>query len=499
MTTSRLARLGVPIGIGGAVLALTVATVAQRGGDGRPARLPIGLQSGGDARAAAGEAAGAPGTADLPYYGGNVSYRFAAGTLEGLANEGRAYRLSGGRADRGDVERLASALGISGEPTRTDGAWVAREGHRELRVADDPGNPWYLSPYAHTGCGSVGGSTGEPEPDAPPPPPDGAEPAIAPAPAPAPGSDARCVKPAEPAEPADRPTSDTDPDGTPAPPPDKGVAVCEAPPPPESGATTTPCSEDPGAGGGSSGSTGTVRGGGVACGCPEGAKCACPEPSPVALGPESQARAKAEAVLRASGHDDLTLRVERGYDAWYITGDLEVGGMRTLGFGVHIGIDATGDVRDANGWLGSADAADTYPLLDPAEAAKRNPWGGGIRPMIGCDALTPECQQPKDVVREVTAVELGLLFTPVLGSDRSDAYLVPAWLLTLADQRDYPETVLALPDEYLQEPESPDGECDAKGGCDSPVSDGGETVVEPARPAEDQPRPASGAPEPARS
>jgi hypothetical protein len=522
MTSSRLGRLGVPIGVGAAVLALTLATLVDRGGDG-PARLPIGLASGRNSAGTAGEAdAAAPAAPGKAYYGGNVTYRFAAGTLEGLAKEGRAYRLSDGRADQADVARLASALGLDGEPAHSGDTWVVREGSRELRVSDSPGNPWYFSPYARVDCAEGGGSSsgsgssgGAPEPDAPPPPPDGAEPADQPLA----GGDVRCAKPVPP---PDAPTTDPGPNGTPAPEPAKPDQVCAAPPVPGTSADPAdqPCNDTPTSTSSgdtgcdtcvSSGGTSTgTSGSGVACGCPEGVKCACAQPSPVALGPESEARAKAVSVLKASGHDDVDLHVERGYDAWYVSGDISVGGLRTIGFGVHVGVDAKGEVRDANGWLGSAEGADTYPLLDPEAAAKRNPWGGGVRPMMACDAMTPECQA-QDVVRDVTAVELGLLFAPVLSSDQENAYLVPAWLLTMKDQpAQYPEPVIALPDEYIQQPQpvDSDGGCNVKDACDQPVCDtpdgscgdpgrdDGATVVAPAQPQTD---PAVGAPETAKS
>jgi uncharacterized membrane protein YgcG len=472
MTTNRTARLGIPLGVGAMVLAVVALTTL--GGDGqRPPRLPIGLAAGGGGASASGESqSGAePASGRDAAYWGPTTYRFADGTLDGQPTKARAHSLARGRADLADVRRLAEALGLSpAAPVREGDAWVVRAGGRELRVADEPGNPWYFHPH-YAVCAVAGA-------------PAGAEPAPLPPDAPCkPAAEPRPVE-SDPAQPADGDSGWTSY-------PSKGDDATS------SDATGSDASRSGGTSGSGSGTSGggtsggssssASSGSGTDCACPEGAKCDCGEaPPPAKLGPESEARAAAQRVATASRQPDIVLRADRGYDAWYLSGDALVGGLRAIGYGLHVSVDAEGAVRDASGWLGLPEPADEYPLLRADEAAKRN-QGNQPRPMIACDANTPECTG-EPVTRDVTKVELGLLMAPMATAD-ADAYLVPAWLLTLkgGDAR-YPEAVIALPDDYLAEPPAHDTDGSGSGGgtcekdCDTPVSnDGGGAQPEPAR------------------
>jgi hypothetical protein len=196
-----------------AVAAGALAVTAGDDGAGPLPTLPVALGSTGGGQAAAEST---PMAADKMMAW--VTYRAGDG-LPALGGEAPAYKLSG-TVDAAEVQALADALGMAGQPTHDDGYWQLSDGDASLQVFEGGGGYWLYSVMSgmETGpgtataevvCDSVDGctSTGSA----------GAVPGVAPAPdAPSTSqlcpADASCVvpdpMPEPPAPPADLPSED---------------------------------------------------------------------------------------------------------------------------------------------------------------------------------------------------------------------------------------------------------------------------------------------------
>ncbi len=486
---SRRASVGVPIGVAAAVIAAVFLGVVLRDDGGRPAPLPLSLAASGrsgaeSATADAKMAAGAP-TA------GSTSYRFVGAVPADLPDEAKVYQLEDGAPAKADVRRLADALGLSGDITSEEGALVVRDGEWVLRVSTSASRMWSFYREVKPVCEPL---------------PAGAEPALSDEYAKrgcgqsTPGSDsgegAAGICQAGVESPCND-TPETKPDETTADPaPDSA-----------SGSGTTS------SGGGSSGSAGTA----VAppppnaadqpvMSCPEPAPCppdtkcaavACApyeEPKPLPLGSESDARRTAQKVFDAAGiGNGATIRVDRGYDAWFISATVHVAGLEVVGLGHSVSVDADGKVRDASGTLAVEKVLDTYPLITPQAGLDRlEKQYGDIRIMIDCappapgsEATTTSCGPPMEPqVLDVTGVRLGLLFSPIWDNEKETVFLVPAWVYEIKG-RDYPESIMAIPDEYLTTvapPQPSDGVV-----VDPGVPEPAPGQVDPAAPTEPKP------------
>lgn len=119
-----------------------VAVVATRGGDEDLVKLPVGSWGAMPADAADAAASTAARSELLAPERGAVEYRLA-GPLPDLPSTAPAYRLASATT-AAEVGRLAAALRLDGAVAQQGGAWVVRDGERELRVEPVPGLPWYL-------------------------------------------------------------------------------------------------------------------------------------------------------------------------------------------------------------------------------------------------------------------------------------------------------------------------------------------------------------------
>jgi hypothetical protein len=118
-------------------VAVAVSLVFDRSSGGAPPTLRLASGS-----SDVGVAADAPLATD----GRSATAPFElVGTLPDGPDEARAHPLPHGAAHQDAVRRLASVLGVEGEPKRVEHAWQAGS----LRVEDAAGNPWSMS----AGCG----------------------------------------------------------------------------------------------------------------------------------------------------------------------------------------------------------------------------------------------------------------------------------------------------------------------------------------------------------
>jgi hypothetical protein len=136
------------------VLVIAAVVVARSGSTHRPPRLPVAA-GGGGAPALATADAGA--TAAL-YPNGGIVYEAGPG-LPALQGSGRAYRLPSSSVGEADVRRLATALGLSGDPVAQEGGGlVVQDGDRTLNVYPQSGGSWSF--FRSSGKdGSVGSGT----------------------------------------------------------------------------------------------------------------------------------------------------------------------------------------------------------------------------------------------------------------------------------------------------------------------------------------------------
>ena len=428
--------------------AIALTAVACGSEDERPA-LPISLGAGGGEAASAmaeDSAGGAAGRA-MP---ASVDYELDADT-SGLPDEGPAYEMKS-RAGEGDVRELAEALGLDGEPEQGSRSewYVSGDGGALLTVEPMAGSPWYFQ--------SEGACTPETQTS------DGAPVACSGGGVSSRG-DVAGAEPVAPDEPvaSDEPVSD-EAEPTPAckPQPD-GSEICEAP---------------------------------------------APEPiepeRPANLPTEDEAENTARALLTKIGVDleDATVRTEDGYSAWFVSVEPTIDGLPVYGFGWSVTVGPDKKIQSASGHLGDPSKVADYPLLDVKDAVEKlkseyaavtdiavdcsdTPGGEGA----GTEALCAEPAPAEPLVQRITAVKLGLVWSPSYTED-GPAYLTPAWVLTIDGGGEMP--VNALPDEYVQQPEIDDeprplpADDSGEPGQSEPGSPGGATEPDaPPPPAEE--------------
>lgn len=401
-------------------VAAAIALVAAACGseEERPA-LPISLGAGGGEAASAMAEDSAVGGASraMP---ASVDYELDADTSN-LPDEGPAYEVKS-RAGESDVRELAEALGIDGDPQQGErGEWyVSGDGGALLSVEPVAGSPWYFQaegactpdtqtsdggPVACSGGGvssSGGVATVEPAP--------AEEPAI---------EESRAEEPvSDETEPAPPTACKTQPDGS---------EICEAP---------------------------------------------APEPiepeRPANLPTKAEAEETARALFTKIGVDldDATVRTEDGFSAWYVSVEPTIDGLPVYGFGWSVTVGPDKKIHSASGQLGDPTKVADYPLLSVKDAVEKlrseyaavtdvavdcsdTPSGEGA----GTEALCAEPGPSEPLVQRITAVELGLVWSPSYTED-GPAYLTPAWVLTIEGGGEMP--VNALPDEYVQQPEVDD-------------------------------------------
>lgn len=332
---------------------------------------------------------------------GGSSYTLV-GSLPSGPDEARAQSLPRGAAKEDDVRRLASALGVTGEPKRVERAWQVGG----LRVEDVAGNPWSMSMYACgpdqpvSSDGSVASCTGVGIAV------DGGSGTV--------GSD--------PASGSVSSGSGSAPAGTTTPP------TAMAPPPaPKPAPAITPC--------------------------PANARCAAPEwtpPVPPSPGPTADvdaARRAAAVVLAKLGLDDADVDVEGAGEHAFVRADPRVDGLKTSGYSTSLEIDAEQKVVGGGGYLGRPAEGASYPLISAKQAFDDLPEQP--RALMLCpetEGGEPACPQPAPA--QVTGAELGLMLTALADED---AALLPAWLFTV---KDWPAPLpqVAIEPRFLQLP-----------------------------------------------
>ena len=419
-----------------AVAALVALAAAACGGDDRPA-LPISLGAGGGERAATAMAEDSVGGAASMIAPAYVEYELDA-DISGLPDEGAAYEVKS-RASKGDVADLAEALGLSEEPQQGErGEWyVSGAGGALLTVEPVSGSPWYFqsegacTPETQTrggdsvACSGVSSSSG--------------------------------VVVAEPA-PAEEPVSDQ---AEPAPackPQPDGSEICEAPAPVE----------------------------------PE-------RPANMPTKAEAEATARALLTKLDVDVDDATVRTEDGFSAWYVSVEPTIDGLQTYGFGWSVTVGPENKVHSASGHLGDATKVADYPLVDVEDAIEKLQSQFAAMPEIavdcsdtpsgegaGTEALCADAPPSEPMVQRITAVILGLVWSPSYTED-GPGYLTPAWILTIDGGGEMP--VNALPDEYVQQPEVDDVPEPRPLPADGGGTDGSPGQSEPGAPGIDAPAP----------
>jgi hypothetical protein len=337
-----------------------------------------------------------------------IEYELDADT-SGLPDEGPAYEVKS-KASEGDVAALAEALGLSEEPQQGErGEWyVSGDGGALLSVEPMSGSPWYFqsegacTPESQTRSGdSVACSGG--------------------------GVSSSGVAVAEPA-PADEPVSDEAPPAC-KPQPD-GSEICEAPAP--------------------------------------GEPTLDPPERPANMPTEAEAEATARALLEKLDVDldGAVMRTEDGFSAWYVIVEPTIDGLPVYGFGWSVTVGPDDKIQSASGHLGDAFKVADYPLVDVEDAIKQltdgpramadiavdcsdTPEGEGA----GTQSLCADAPPAEPQVQRITAVELGLIWSPSYSED-GPGYLTPAWILAIDGGGEMP--VNALPEEYVQQPDVED-------------------------------------------
>ena len=441
-----------------------VAGLAGRGGDPALVKLPV-ASLGGDAGAAHTAAASMSerGALVAPAFG-PVEYRLG-GPLPELPGTAPAYRLRS-HGSPAAVPRLAAALGVDGDVREDDGAWVVRDGARQLRVERFAGLPWYLGTVcpeatvssevkvgdAEAGSNSVmascaGAAASAAGGGSSPSSAGGASAGNVPAPRPVPPGRAVAIA-------CDAPGTAC---SVPAPPP--------CPPGAECAASLTP----------------------TAPGTPVAQPTTGPSPAPTPAAErerpaELPSRAEAERLARDTftrmgvALDGFTL--EDGWTTWVAKVEPRVDGLAAMGLGHGLGIGGGGEIVHANGFLAVPDRIGDYPLVGADAGLRRlqDGFDGGPRTLgasvarepapapppdaepavdLAADACPPGAAcataaapvtvpepgaPPAPVVRTVTGVHLVLLHV--------DAMLVPAYVFELDDGGETPP-VVAVADEWL--------------------------------------------------
>lgn len=332
---------------------------------------------------------------------GTVEYR-VAGDLPEPASSAPAYRLGADTAEE-VVAGLAAALGLRGDVEATPAEWAVYDGSAGLHVARQPGLPWWYASVDGSRCAG----------------PDTVVASDGPAPSACPDG----VVAAEQAERAERA---------------EAVAAAASSAPSRPGDTAS-CEMPP---------------------CPEGQACiqVCPDGSPVVEPPrpadlptEDEAARIARRLLADLGLDAASLRVDDGFDRWFVTAEHRVGGLPVLGFESGVVVGRQGRVESANGHLGTPEHLGDYPLAGVGAGLERLRAGGVFGGGPGGDArmaLAPdgpvECPPEascvpsapaRPIVRTVTGVSLALLAT--------GEHLVPAYVFAVDDGAGEPVVAVA--------------------------------------------------------
>lgn len=459
----------------GIVAALVLSACGnQVAGSGQPPVLRIGSSNGVSlgaamdaARPAAANAAkgGAASSAD-PYP--------LHGTLPTGPSSAPVYRYADTQIAESRVAALATALGLTGTPTRHAHGWAVaatpttppvRDGSAPMLLVRDGSGQWSFArggdqcPVYSVDIDNPAGASS------------GVGCAVT-ATVAAPPLDTVATPPIADCAPAATPCADVI--ATPCP-TDKGC-LC-----PDGGSA---CKESINTGGTIAGTT--VGSGGpvtsptaapkpCVSGDPQPGVVGCPVPSPPPVGavranpPISDARAleAAKPVLAALGLGDAAPRVMSSGSWSDVTVDPTVAGLPTQGITTRISVDATG-VVGAIGWLGEPSEGPIYPLVSAAQALDRLRTLPVPEIAIAC-IQGSEC--PSGVlVRPVTGATLGL----ALRWDGSGAVgtevLVPAWLFSLEGSTE-PLAWVAVQDAYLGDP-TPDPGVIAPGSGSSPGNPG---------------------------
>jgi len=175
-----------------------------------------------------------------------------------------------------------------------------------------------------------------------------------------------------------------------------------------------------------------------------------PEPAPVA---ENIARRQARPVLEAVGVNPDQAKIETEGGQRSVVFSPEVGGATVLGLETRVSVDAQGQIVDAFGWLATATAEATYPLISARQGYDQllqqpQPMTALSMP---CRIVpgTQGCAPTPD--RVVTGATLGL--TQAFSTDRG-ILLVPAWLFHVRGEST-PLAVVAVQRAFLGQPEPP--------------------------------------------
>jgi hypothetical protein len=429
----------IPAVTAAAVLAVVAGTAVVRNGatDGtaRPSaarRLPPLLMPGRSGEGVAGAAAvGAP---DAPV--GSAGRYLLRGTLpEPPADDVQAYRLPWREATRDHAMTVARALGMSGQPTRTDSGWTLVADGRTLYVSDGPGVPW--SVYAGDACG-------------------GTEPAL-----PAPPARVE-IDPAEP-QPGKPQAGQPEP-GQPVPVEPCGGAggAVSAP-----GVAVAVCPDD----------VVTPRAGGKPGKQPQSQRLHCdevplphrpPQPS------KDEAMSVARDVLAALGTGrDAVLTITDGWVGRTVVATPRVDGLGVQGWETFITVDAHRQVVGGNGWLTEPVRAERFPVISAQQAFDALPE---MPQILVCEQVKGDdgCAPAPDIV--ITGASLGLLQVPST-EPRGAAYLLPAWIFTpLGGGQGIP--VVAVPERFWPEPAPQPKPLEPPGGVPVPEPGSGGCAVE---------------------
>lgn len=188
-----------------------------------------------------------------------------------------------------------------------------------------------------------------------------------------------------------------------------------------------------GSGGGSAGSPGF----GIAPLPPEGPVAGPVEPPAVAA---SVVRAAASAALAALGLSGGTVTTN-GYGG-SVTVTRRVGGLETVGLTTRVDVDRKGVVLSANGWLGNASKADSYPLVSARNAFDALPQ---LRRLAMCPVGPDGKGCPLPAAIKVTGAHLGLSLQALTGTGQ---VLVPSWLFDVKGSAE-PLAAVAVQRQFL--------------------------------------------------
>jgi hypothetical protein len=422
-------RFMIPAATAAAVLAVVAGTAVVRNGtDDETAtrsagrRLPPLLMPGRGGEGSAGMAVGAP---DAPVgAGGRYILR---GALPETPKDAQAYRVPWREATREHAVTVARALGMSGEPVRTEGGWTLVADGRTLLVSDGPGVPWNV--YA----GNAACASDDPARSAPA----GAEPAVEIDPAkPRPGTPI-------PVEPCGGPGGVVSAPGVAVAPCPDGRQPTDSEPGKEPQLQRMPCDQ-------------------------------VPQPKRPPQPSKDDALSVANDVLaRLGATRDSELSFTDGWIGVTVIATPRVDGLTVFGWQTYLTVDAKRRVVGGNGWLIEPVKADRYPVISARQAFDSLPE---MPRVLMCEQVKGEdgCAPTPDIV--VTGASLGLLQVQST-EPRGDAYLLPAWTFTVErDSQGIP--VVAVPERFWAEPAPQPKPPEPPGGGPAPEPGAGGCAVE---------------------